>query len=159
MAIAITLAGCTSQPDPEPTAPTVQPQSSQAERQDEIYDCLEELGWEFVDRSTGETRIPKEQLPAFNADNLICLEQVDGTSEWVPLNEEELTELYGLEVAAAECLNELGWEVDPPSLQTFIDTYYTGSPFVAHGSLGSLSQSEYKRATEECPPPGWTFVG
>lgn len=157
MAIAIFLAGCASQPKLEPAAEPTQAEVSQSERLDAIWDCLEDFGWEVIDRSTGETRIPEEQLAQFEEDSGACLEQVDGTTEVIPLNDEQLTRLYGLEVAAAECLTGLGWVVEPPSLQTFIGTYYTGTPFTAHGSLGSLSQSEWKRATQDCPPPAWTL--
>lgn len=156
VATTLTLAGCAPQPEPDSTVEDLPIQLTQEERQNAIFDCLEELGWEIVDRSTGETNIPEEQLPQFQTDSENCIAGIDGSSEVIPLTQEQLTELYGLEVAAAECLSGMGYSVDVPTLQTYTDTYST-EPFIAHLAIGQLSPSEWEAATKKCPPPAWTY--
>lgn len=82
--------------------------------------------------------MPFEQQEKYLEDNELCVGLVDGPTEVTPLRDDQLTELYAVGVQAAACLEGLGYSIDPPSLQTFIDTCYTGSPFTVHRSRRSV---------------------
>lgn len=95
-------------------------------------------------------------MSVFEKDLEECTNEVRGDEPIAPLTDDDLAEFYELEKAAAECLGSLGYEIEVPTLQVFIDRFRGDNPFLAHAELGFLSQPDYERATQECPPPGWT---
>jgi hypothetical protein len=156
--LALALSGCASAVDPKPTPTQAVGPLSQADAIEMMNSCLEEAGWEISDRSTGEVIVPPEQMPVFEEDSQACTDAISLEMGWneEPLTEEELSRLYELEVEAADCLRGMGYTLEVPTLQAFIDTYRT-EPFIAHVAIGQLSQPEWERATQECPPAAWTF--
>lgn len=83
--------------------------------------------------------------------------EIFGEPDTSPLSDAELADVYALELEAAECLRGLGHTIEVPSLQAFIDGYLSENPFVAHGALGQLSQPDWERANQECPPAAETY--
>lgn len=159
LTVVLMLAGCSSVvASPSPSQSTSGGVPSQADSIEMMSSCLEEAGWDINNRSTGEVIVPPEQMSVFEEDSQGCIDEVSSRMGWSsnPLTERELGALYDLEVAAAECLRGMGYMLEVPTLQTFIDSYKT-EPFIAHVAIGQLSQTAWKEATEECPPAAWTY--
>ncbi|MCC7128625.1 MAG: hypothetical protein IT192_07405 [Microbacteriaceae bacterium] len=119
--------------------------------------CLEELGWEVEDAATGSVRVPPEQEDRFKDDLGACVKEVNGSETFSPLSHEELAEMYELERQSVKCLQELGYQLELPTLQAYIDTYYS-RPFIAQAEIGSLSPSQFDEVTSKCPLAQWRFT-
>jgi hypothetical protein len=156
LAVLAIMSGCTQAPSVDPAPENTSTDYEATDRR--VMQCLADLGWEIVDVETGESRVPEEQLSQFNLDSEMCLEQVAGPIDTTPLTDEELVRLYEVEGESVECLATLGYAIDLPSLQTFMDGYHNGAPFTAYADLlGQLNASEYSKATDACPPAALTF--
>lgn len=153
------LAGCAAEATPPPTPMT---------RLDLLTDtirCMEDLGFEAVADPFGGYTGPKSQSPEM-AEQWIdasqtCMEQTGwGVEDY---NDDQLAELYTLEVAQYECLLELGYSPEePPSVQQYIDSWSsrTNSPYQPFGTvIAGLPQAEAQSILEACPPPRWSFLG
>ena len=122
-----------------------------------MAECLESRGWDVVDAETGEVNVPPEQRDIFASDLEGCTADVYGTVEAVPLDDDDYVRLYELEIEAATCLVDLGYTINPPSQQAFIDSYKGPEPYSAHGELGALSEEDWLEANEKCPQAALTF--
>lgn len=154
-ALTVLLVGCA---EAENASPPQLPAATQAaEGMAAIGSCLESRGWDVIDATTGQAKVPNEQMSIFQKDLEECVEEFDGDKQTTPLNDEELTELYALEKSAAECLTSEGHPVEVPSLQVYIDRYKANTPFVAHAEIGPLPPTEAGLLNEKCPPTSWMF--
>ncbi|NOY56171.1 MAG: hypothetical protein GXP34_09305 [Actinobacteria bacterium] len=72
-----------------------------------------------------------------------------------PMTEEQVTEFYYQQVDTKACLEAEGYTVDdPPSLDTFIDSYMGGQDiWTAYNSVPRMSQADWYRIQELCPQP------
>jgi hypothetical protein len=122
-----------------------------------IGSCLEGRGWDVIDATTGQAKVPSEQMPIFQNDLEECVREFDGEKQAIPLDDKELTALYELEKSVAECLTIEGYPVEAPSLQVYLDRYKAGIPFVAHAEIGALPPAEAGLLNEKCPPASWVF--
>lgn len=152
------LVGCTSVPDDagkvSSQVPPVQDPNKSAMLH--VGACLEERGWEVVDAASGEVKVAEEQLELFNEDLNACTEAVQG-QEFSTLTDAELEKYYPFVLAEAECLEELGFDLDVPSVQVFVDTY-RDDPFVPRAEVGPVSAEESDRLNRMCPPADWSFA-
>lgn len=105
----------------------------------------------------------KEQFKLLLAAESQCADEAGFYSG--PIPDAELPRLYALELEEIECLQGLGYETpEPPSLQTYIDNYSSGTPWEAafelYFSLPSTEQTEdaLNRINTECPPPASRFT-
>ncbi len=66
---------------------------------------------------------------------------------------EELAVLYDELLETKACLEEHGYDIDPPpSKQTFVESYYT-DPWNPYVSLPDVSPAEWDKLQEDCPQP------
>ncbi len=83
------------------------------------------------------------------------------------MTREQMIERFEREIVAMKCLEAEGHDVpSPPSLEVYLETFPTAGPrtfsegesfafWTAYGTVvGNVSQSEYERLMEVCPPPG-----
>lgn len=143
------LASACSSPPREPS-----PTPTEATGAEQVSACLADKGWEIVDASAGEARVPPEQFPLYNEDLESCSLEVMGDADSSPLNDVELADLYVVEVAVADCLSGLGHQVEVPTLQAFIDSYHSELPFTAYAQLPSMGRQDWEQTNEECPQAG-----
>ncbi|MGY6498122.1 MAG: hypothetical protein ACXIUP_07825 [Microcella sp.] len=130
----------------------------------ETIRCMEDLGFEAeVDPFGGFTgpETSPELVEQWHAAGQQCIEQSGwGVEDY---DDEQLTELYALEVAQYECLLELGYSPEePPSVQQYIDSWSsrTNSPYQPFGTvIAGRPQAEAQSILEACPPPRWSFLG
>lgn len=134
----------------EPPAPT-ETESSNYTVVEEVSRCLADKGWDIVDASEGEARVPPEQMQLYNADAEACTSEVLGDVSTDPLTDSELADLFLVESDVAECLERLGYVVELPSLQVFIDGYRSGEPFTSFSALFGIPEAEWKAANQACP--------
>ena len=71
------------------------------------------------------------------------------------MTQEQVTEFFHQQLGTNACLEAEGYTIDdPPSLDTFSDSYMSGQDiWLAYGSLPVLSQQEWYRIQEVCPQP------
>lgn len=119
--------------------------------------CLADKGWDIVDAAGGEANVPPEQLSVYTEDLEACSQQVVGKVDTSPLSDDELTKLYAVEAGVAECLADLGYQTDMPSLQVFIDSYHSGAPFTAYADLTGLTEAQWNAANDQCPQAALVF--
>ncbi len=74
--------------------------------------------------------------------------------EYEQLNEEQLGALF-LELKAAQaCLEAKGFEItDPPTVETFIESYYSGAGWHPYREIPPLDAEEWQRLNQDCPQP------
>jgi hypothetical protein len=61
---------------------------------------------------------------------------------------------YGLYMKAAECLRAEGFEIDPPSLDTYIDMR---GNWVPYDDLPELPGEEFIALEQKCPQDPWFY--
>ena len=150
------LAGCTSHV-PKPTATPTLPQAPLAARD---LKCIQAAGWQGAIDWQGTI-------------NSIGLKTQDQVTQWqsvadkcgkktgfydTKLSTAQLVQLYGQELKERACLAKAGFpSAEPPSQQTFIDTWYSADQYQAFIAAGGQSWSESKQQTisKQCPPPTW----
>ena len=74
------------------------------------------------------------------------------------LSQSQIRQLYSQEVAERACLAELGFDSpEPPSEQSFIDSYGTGDQYYAVHSAGAdqVGRGKMSEIVQKCPPPTW----
>jgi hypothetical protein len=150
----ISLVGCTAGASEDAVA--VPPMDEIAQGMASMDSCLEDMGWVVSDPLTGEVNVPEEQADRFQEDFMECAEQLT-PEEAIPLTDAEIERLYLLEVDNTRCLNRLGYALEAPSLQVFLDRYKSGRPYIAHAELGAISQAESVTISEACPPATLRF--
>lgn len=151
-------------PDPSPTGIDGRPIFEGTEREwiEANAACLEQRGFDMRVEEQGEPpsltwvpeNLPDEQTDAYNEAFSACIDEIGEPSPEPPPTEAQIREIYLLEVATAECLRELGYEIsDPPSEDVFIESYST-APWVAYFDLPKdMPPGEWKLVNEECPQP------
>lgn len=127
---------------------------------DRLVECMKDAGWD-VERSwqggVETDEIPASQQTAYQAANDKCSK----SSGWAAANgnlaESQVRELYAQEVASHECLLAAGIDsAEPPSEQTYLDTFHTKDQYVAFlPGFDSLGQAQMQAAVRKCPPPTW----
>jgi hypothetical protein len=160
------LAGCA--PDAS-TGAGERPDSFTDNPWDDVVTCLEEAGYPgFIADSGGITAPPgssddEEQFKLLLAAEAQCADEAGFYSG--PIPDDELPRLYALELEEIECLQGLGYETpEPPSLQTYIDDYSSGTPWEAafelYFSLPLSDQTEdaLNHINTVCPPPASRFT-
>lgn len=166
-ACVIVLTGCTRSETKD--AVTDPPTAEVDNPWTQVVTCLEDAGYPgFVANSDGITAPPgssddEEQFKLLLAAESQCADEAGFYSG--PIPDDELPRLYALELEEIECLHGLGYETpEPPSLQTFIDDYSSGTPWEAafelYFSLPLSEQTEdaLNRINTECPPPASRFT-
>ncbi len=160
--IVLTLSGCVSPPAPAPTA-------TGGSFIDREVACLHEAGFDAVVTWNGGVQSPVDLPPAqfqlyLQADR-DCSTAVGNDN--LTLSEAQLSQLYDQELVERSCLIEQGYGVDdPPSRQTFIDTWDTGVRWAAwdvsdafdpngFDSDSARSQQLQRDLALVCPPPSW----
>jgi hypothetical protein len=125
---------------------------------EQVSGCLADLGWEIVDAANGEAKVPPEQSSVYSADVEDCTQKVLGDVDMSPLSDAELADLYEVELEVASCLEGLGYEIDVPTLQAFIDSYHSDAPFSTYAALYGSPEAEWNSANEECPQAAEIYV-
>lgn len=152
------LAGCAATPAPVATPVT------RTDLRVETVRCMEELGFEAEVDNFGGISSP-EMSPELGEQWHAAADQCSEETGWgvEDYNDDQLAELYTLEVAQYECLLELGYSPEePPSVQQYIDSWSsrTNSPYQPFGTvIAGRPQAEAQSILEACPPPRWSFLG
>jgi hypothetical protein len=113
--------------------------------------CLVSKGWSATVSADGslESNFPSSQGDDFDRDDIACQREV-GIDPEAPTPQEVVKRDYKLYVEAARCLRNHGWPIgDPPTLQTFLDTYET-DPWMPWDSVPG---TDADRAEVACPFP------
>lgn len=126
--------------------------------------CMEEQGFEAEADGSGGFSGPEMSAELSDQWRAVAEECAAKTGWGVEeYDDEQLAELYTLEVDQYECLIELGYAPsEPPSLQSYIDSWSsrTDSPYQPFGSvIVGLTPEEQATMLKECPPPRWSFTG
>jgi hypothetical protein len=119
--------------------------------------CLRDAGWDArVDSRDGSLSVDSlgaSQREAFMAARDDCVDAIGAPPSPEPITDAEIRERYDFLLEARSCLMELGYRIsDPPSLETFTETYSAG-PWSPFNDLASqtASQEEWLEANEACP--------
>ncbi len=86
----------------------------------------------------------------------VCPEQVGGAPSTPPLTDERLSKLYDFLLDQRDCLIAEGYSIaEPPSRETFISGYTSGSPWIPYTELPVLGAEEFFELEKKCPqsPP------
>lgn len=157
------LAGCGS-PDSAPTPATSSAGadapggSSLSKTMQAVKECMEDAGIVVYDDGAGglygDSNLTAEQSSLWISENNRCSEEA-GLDD--PFTDEELRELYALEVENYRCLLDNGFEsAEPPSEQTYIDSWRSGvKPYDSTDVV--FSNGAFQSATKVCPSPRWSF--
>ncbi|MFE6967128.1 hypothetical protein ACFVAJ_18590 [Agromyces sp. NPDC057679] len=161
---ALLLAGCTATDVAQPGgtggdhAGMAFTPAADDNRSEVMVGCLTELGWEGLvvgwDGGVDVSDIPAEQMEKFNEDNVTCADAYPV----IPLTDQEIRDLYAAEVENSECLVARGHQMpEPPTEQTFVDTYGTPKQWFAMIGAGpdTMDEEVYKETFIACPPPAW----
>jgi hypothetical protein len=119
--------------------------------------CLQEAGWDVQvspDGGVGATVLQGQDLP-YRLDSYACnvMYPIDPVYEQ-PLGNEQLEFLYDYQTGElTECLRAHGIHVDePPSLQTFIETYLEPDSWNPYNDVDSgLVANDWNELNAECP--------
>jgi hypothetical protein len=152
------MVGCTATPAPVATPVTRTDLRAEAVR------CIEELGFEAEVDNFGGISSP-EMSPELGEQWQVAADQCREETGWdvEDYNDDQLAELYALEVAQYECLVNLGYSPEePPSIQQYIDSWSsrTDPPYQPFGTvIAGLPPAEMESVLQACPPPRWSFLG
>lgn len=148
-AIIVALCGCAETPDD--AAQTI---NSRADYADLMIACLAESGIEakvqgtglIVERTIGQGDVVGEAVKE-------CEHEL-GYDTITRLSDDQLGDLYELEVETRDCLASIGFDVTLPSRQSFIDHYYSDKFQLLETQVFEQAESEdqYSAAMRECPP-------
>lgn len=159
-ALPTTAAPATASPSPsvdEQIRPTFE--GTEREWLYALADCVEEGGFAvLIDEDEGSlaaANLPSEQTDAWNSHTEKCMMEV-GEIRREELSEDQVRALFKDYLAAADCLENLGYEIsDPPSRESWVKSWYTGINWLPHGEAGRAAETpaEWERIQEECPQP------
>ncbi|WP_141990111.1 hypothetical protein [Rhodoglobus vestalii] len=115
--------------------------------------CLADYGFEASTQGTGlVVDSPSSQREAVSKAVAEC-ENSLGYDTISSLSEDQLGELYKLELVTLKCLTDLGYDVALPSKQVFVDRYYSDEfPLLESQVFDQASKSDYESAMVACPP-------
>ncbi len=169
LVVALLVAGCAASED-EIVLPDVTPRPSdagvpQSKIIDDFVGCMQERGWNAARDSIGKpfvSNTPEDQQEIMMGDSRECGELSGFTTSWKKESwtTEQLTALYKQELANHVCMLAIGLESnDPPSLQTYLDTWGTEKQYRSQdpGLDARFGQAAYNKAVIACPPPAWFF--
>lgn len=89
-----------------------------------MVECLGEHGFEAEAQGTGLTaQIKPDQMDAYQRASDECEKQY-GYDAMITLTDDQLSEMYQLELGVKACLESLGYTIELPSEQSYIDNYY-----------------------------------
>ncbi|WP_401001111.1 hypothetical protein [Agromyces sp. GXQ0307] len=161
MAATLTLAGCASTPE-SPGAKALEEGLSLSPASNQVYECLEEKGWDVTLTWDGGIEVSSATIPTAQRD----LFDEDAEACWQPINDriqnmgaDEISDVYQDELTTRECLIDLGFEVgEPPSKQEFIDTFQ-GLRWSAYAdsNVDASVDDEWRETNIACPQPAWSF--
>lgn len=121
--------------------------------------CMEEGGFVVaIDEEKGtfdSVDLPPEQYDAWNTHMEKCGQQV-GDPYIEELTEAQVRALFKDYLAAAECLQGLGYDVsDPPSRESWVKSWENNPNWLPHRDVGKVvdNPAEWERVNEECPQP------
>jgi len=128
-----------------------------------LVQCMRDAGWDVTPSWGGgidSAEMDASQQSAWDAAFHECAEssgwrKANTYGEWTP---EQVEQLYAQEVASHQCMVEHGWSSDePPSKQTFIDTFATADQYFAMvPAIDNVSsRSDFEEIQIACPPPTW----
>lgn len=148
-----------SQQDLDAARNRLRPRVTESERDDFIEDCLRDRG------SAAYTRKPtggfegSNVRPSDEAAMTACVEE--SFQRWpnppAPSSRADYEVLYNLYLRETECLRNLGFEVDPPSLDAYID--HDGF-WIPYDDLPPPSGLEsWTSVNEACPQNPWAYEG
>lgn len=128
------------------------------EAQETLAVCMQDLGWEVEVLADGriDSSYPTTQRDAFEADYDECTQLAGLDEPLPPLTQEEAAEYFEALLAAAECLEDLGYSVaDPPSRELAIEELQKEIIDLGWDPYDSAKSSEdsMTEAYTECPPP------
>lgn len=150
------LSGCTGLASEENPVSEIEgvPAAPLAER---TIACMKEAGWDASLDWDGTITGP--EMTGALASQWVEAADVCGKKTGFQdpqLNDEQIQAVFEQEKAEAACLRMLGYQVEePPSSQTYVDTYGTADQYYAHASLDlqALGISKMREALSACPPP------
>jgi hypothetical protein len=120
VAVAVTSSGCSADDEsPEPAGPASR--SPSAER---WAACLRDRGWDVEVSWDGGiyAEYKDEQAEQYRADLEECRLEVGFSKEGEPMTEERAKKFYDKWLVIADCVRDLGFDVDdPPSEQAFVE--------------------------------------
>jgi hypothetical protein len=120
LALLAVVSGCTAEPKVLPDrAP------STADYGELMAECLGEYGFEGDVQGNGIVlAVPPEQADRYHEANVECQARY-GFDKMTKMTDEELGEQYQFELQVKECLEGLGYVIELPTEQVYIDTYYS----------------------------------
>lgn len=153
LAAAGLTSGCAALQDPAvPTASARPAVPTSSHHQITSYEqCMLDAGWISVEHPDGTLIFgaPEKQLSAFQQSNDECATDsgIDINPSPPPLTEEDIREGYRSLLAMRECLISKGFDYKekPPSLQAFLDSGATWTPF------NDIARGDFFAAEEACP--------
>ncbi|MDM4764140.1 hypothetical protein QT381_14105 [Galbitalea sp. SE-J8] len=97
--------------------------------------------------------VPADQADLANATMTRCMDEAGAND---PYTDEQLSQLYDLEVRDYKCLIAAGFAPsEPPSRQQFLDSYHTQQRmYQAYATVGDANQPA---AAKACTPARWEF--
>lgn len=158
------LAGCSAGPEPVEVTNSAKNPLIAAEIQ-----CLAEAGFEGEETWDGALvngpSVTSGEFDDFGRALESCNEQLG--IENFALTDAQFVQLYEQELAEKECLAAEGYDVgEPPSVETFMQTWATPSRWTAWDSSNAADPSAFDADFEKsqalqmqlalrCPPPSW----
>jgi hypothetical protein len=93
-----------------------------------------------------------EQVEAWSKGLTSCQGEVGDPPEIPHWTDAQLSNLYDFFVKQKECLESNGHSItDPPSRETWIDTYYSGDPWGPYADIDRLSPTALAELEAACP--------
>lgn len=128
---------------------------------DALFRCITDRGWKVGLTADGAIEASSETIPAEQYDLYVkdTWECNAAVSARFPVDDNQKNLLYAAELVERTCLQRHGYTVDdPPSLQSFLDTYDTRPRSdAATSDLGTLSQTmseaDWIAINRACPQP------
>jgi hypothetical protein len=117
--------------------------------------CLRAAGWKAEVGDDGDSMsvdVSGEQREAFIKAQSECEAQVGKPAPPAALGESEIRDRYAFLIEARKCLLDLGYAIsEPPSVDTFIESWATGpwSPYLEVADM--TTQQEWQEANDKCP--------
>jgi hypothetical protein len=160
--MSLLLTGCGIPNAASPTASSsgaaLPGESSLSKTMQAVKECMEDAGLVVYDDGMGglysEGDLTAAQGELWSSENLRCSDEL-GLND--PFTEEELRELYALEVKNHQCLLDNGFESpEPPSEQTYVDSWSSGvKPYDSTDIV--FTNGTFQSASKVCPSPRWSF--
>jgi hypothetical protein len=117
--------------------------------------CLRDAGWKAEVGEDGDSMsvdVSGEQREAFIKAQSECEAAVGKPGPPAVLGESEIRDRYAFLLEARQCLLDLGYAIsEPPSVDTFIESWATGpwSPYLEVADM--TTQQEWQEANDKCP--------